>query len=194
MYIKEVITQERKIPRHATIAEKRYIGPLGTAKYLLHSDREIDVEEAVPFKVVLYSELFKDYNINHYTEMLRYFLVQSVYCNPTGFIINKYASTGTTHIYPMYQNEYIYMCSEESKLCDLSPITLLGLCPVTNDPLCWLSMSIPDPLRWGDTCVVRSEDRIMLSEHIHETIVETSRRRREGQQGVRDPPLFVYSR
>lgn len=194
MYIKEVITQERKIPAHATIARKRYVGPLGTARYLLHSDQEIEVEEAVPFKVVLLSALLDSYSIAHFTEMLRYFLVKTVYCDPTGFIVNKYAYTKTTHIYPVYRDEYIYMCEEERNLAMLNPIVLLGLCPVTNDPLCWFSMRIPNAMHWDDVCVVQSSERHKLSQEIYDTIAETGKRRIEGERPELDPPVLLYTR
>lgn len=194
MYVKEVITHQRKIPSHATVIKKEYVGPLGTATYLLHSDQQIDIEEALPYKVVLLTKMFDHYSISHFTEMLRYFLAARIYCAPTEFIVNRFVYTGTTHIYPMYKSEYIYMCQEERKLAELNPNVLLGLYPVTNDPLCWFNMRCAEPMSWNDTCVVRSSERSTQAQQIYDTIVETSRRRANGDRAEKDPPLLLYTR
>lgn len=194
MYIKEVITHERKIPQHATVVGKRYLGPLGTARYTLHSDQDIVVEEARPYKVVLLSRMFDHYSIKHFMEMLRYYLVKTIYCNPTGFIVNKFANTGTAHIYPMYKDEYIYMCDEERNLVDMNPIVLLGLYPVTNDPLCWFNMRVSNPISWDGICVVKSSEMSMQAQEIYDTIVETGNRRRLGETARVDPPVLIYTR
>lgn len=194
MYIKEVITQERKIPQHATIVSKKYVGPLGTARYTLHSDQEIIIEEARPYKVVLLTGMFDQYNIKHFTEMLKYYLVKTIYCSPTGFVMTKFTNTSTTHIYPMYKDEYIYMCEEERKLVDFNPMVLLGLYPVTNDPLCWFNMRIANPMSWDDICVVKSSEVLMQAQQIYDTVVETGNRRRLGERARLDPPCLIYTR
>lgn len=194
MFIREVITQERKIPSHATIVKKTYIGPLGTALYILHSDQEIVLEEAYPHKLVLLTRLFDSYNIAHYLEMIRFFLIKTINCNPTNFIINKFASTKTTHIYPLYKDEHIYLCREESRLVELNPINLLGLYPITNDPLCLFEMKIPNSILWEDICLVRSSDKQSQAQFARNTIMSVQRRRRCGDKGVNDPPLLAYNR
>ena len=126
--------------------------------------------------------------------MLRFFVVKAVNCNPDSFIVNRFASTGTTHIYPIVKDEYIYACREESVLLDLNPIMLLGLYPVTNDPLCWLDMKVASPIYWDDTCLVRSSDVVAQAQGMRDTITAVARRRREGQKAIRDPALLMYNR
>ena len=204
MYIRELITQERNIPSHCTVVKKKYVGPLGTAQYLLQSDEEIDVEQAIPYKVVLLTSMFKEYDISHYLEMLRFFLVKTINCEPDNFVITKFASTHTTHIHPMYKNietsgliykdDYLYVCKEEAALLELNPNNLLGFYPITNDPLCWFDMKVPEPILWDDLCLMRSSYKTLEMTGVYETISTAIHNRRQGYRPIKDIPILLYNR
>ena len=194
MYIREVVTQPRNVPQYCTILNKRYVGPLGTARYLLQSEQEIQLDEAYPYKVVVLLPLFESYNIAHFLEMLKFFLLKTINSAPTNFIVNKYASTNTIHIYPMYKDDYLYVCFEEAQLLRLNPINLLGLYPITNDPLCWFYMRIANPIFWNDLCLIRSSEKTSDMIGVNETISESIANRRSGYKPEQDPQVLMYNR
>jgi hypothetical protein len=204
MFIRELVTQERNIPSSCVVVKKTYVGPLGTARYLLQSEEEINIDEAIPYKVVLLTPLLNNYNISHYLEMLKFFFVKTINCEPDNFIINKFASTQTTHIYPtcknidpsglIYRDEFFYVCKEEAAILELNPINLLGLYPISNDPLCWFNMKVPDSIFWDDLCLIRSSSKTTEMEGAYETISSAIRNRHDGYKPEQDPPVILYNR
>lgn len=194
MFVKEIVTHERNIPLNAIILSKKYVGPLGTAKYTLQSEEELNIDEARPYRIVLLSALFNNYDMSHYLEMLKLFFVKSINWMPDNFIVNKFASTHTTHIYPIYKNDYLYVCKEEGKLLEFNPITLLGFYPITNDPMVWYNMRIPNPISWEDACLIRSAEDVSRTVGVDETVSEAIYNRRAGNKPEEDPIVLKYNR
>lgn len=160
-----VITHPLKVERlvkegSATIVSSESFGPIGLNRCTLLTNNKQSVLDisARPFCFTFNSILFEVYSLDDCISMCSLYLKLRLGEYPGNFEVIKLGNPDTTHLYPIYDGNYLQVCSEEAKLITVDdPLMLLGLRAITHDPLCWINMMIPHAMFWlGGSCVVES--------------------------------------
>lgn len=144
-----------------SIQSQSYIGTIGLNKYILTTDfkKELLNIQAQAYEIVILTNLLEQYSIDDYLEMCKLFIKLRLGSYPDRFEIHKFQNPKTTHIYPIIDGDYLYVCEEENNFLYLEPYSLLGLYPITDDPMCWVSMQLRQPIILEGACLIRSEDK-----------------------------------
>ena len=176
------------MPKDPTLEVKEhYVGCIGMKRYIIKLSDEsllnrLKEHAAVPFAIVLMTDVLDEYPLEDYRDMIDLYMTKVISVKPDGFEIIKFASpVRTIHYYPMYGGDYLYVGKEEIELLSIDPLTLLGLRPISDNPLCWTDMDVRGAIWWGGACLVKSEDvqrNVNLSDQVDTTIAKLNRNMR----------------
>jgi hypothetical protein len=166
-------------------------GPLGLRLYNIKTSNFKMAEllkqsSAWKYKVVILTDVINNYNLVHYQDMIGAFLFKTIGATPNGFEIIRFADPKTTHLYPIYtssignkNSDYLYICSEEAKLLEFDPLSVLGMAPLIISDKCWDFMQVgarnsrnatqTRPLIWGGSSIIRSKDADSVVDDVEAT-------------------------
>ena len=216
MYRTEIVTHPTKLDaliksQTVTVVNSQSVGPIGFKRYWLALDDPSIVLSlaAKRYQFVLLTDVLEHFNLNYFLEMCQLFLKMKLGAAPDDFEIIKMAQPRTTHIYPTYRDtwrngigfaptytsDYLYVGPEEEQLLFIQPLTLLGLRPVSGDPLYWklayenqVPLQMSRAVKWNHACVMRTEGfSSKQAEEIEATHMQLERAHREGLD--REPPF-----
>jgi hypothetical protein len=186
-------------------------GPIGMYKYVIEVDEADNAEKvntilslaAKPYQFTLLTEVVEYYSLEHLMEMCKLFLEMKNGAACDDFEIVKMTQPRTIHLYPTYRklyynekymtdcgqypyiSEYLYVCKLELDLLELNVITLLGLRPVSNDPLCWKANQMNRGVRWNTALVVRAEgENQQQVDEVHDTFDALESLHRKGYDKI----------
>lgn len=167
------------------IASRVTFGPIGLNRYSIRTDSPaaFHAVQAYPYCFVFDSHIISRYSADDCLTMLSALLKMFLGAFPSSFETQRFAYPATTHIYPVYKGDYLYVCEEERAYIDAMHSdlnSLLGLRVVTHDPLCWLNMKIPNAIEWFGSCVLHSEDFPDQRDNINDTLKYMEEARRRG--------------
>lgn len=146
-------------------------GPLGLRTYRVRARQEDlrDVDLAERYRVVLPTATLDHYSLADLTAMFTMFLQKTIRAEPQGYSVVRFSDPAMTHIYPMYDDDYLYASKNERKLLFFDAVSHLGLIPLFLDKRCWNYMYVEKPLVWGGSAVLRSEDLLYSEDDIQLT-------------------------
>lgn len=158
------------------------IGSIGMEQYTISTNNKSEVLsiQAQPYEIVILSDTLNNYSLDDYLEMCKLFIKLKIGEYPESMVVHQFANPRTTHIYPIIDDDYLYVCEEEKQLLYLESYTILGLYPITHDPLCWVSMQIPHPIYFEGGCIIHSRDNNASTIDLAETtlqLMEQARRK-----------------
>jgi hypothetical protein len=168
-------------------------GPLGLRLYNIKTNnfqmvKLLKQTAAWKYKVVILTDVLNNYNMVHYQDMISALLFKTIGCTPNGFEVIRFADPKTTHLYPIYtsnigqfrqMSDYLYVCSEEEKLIEFDPLSILGMSPLILSDKCWDYMQVGTsnsrsatqsrPIFWGGSAIIRSKDADSVVDDVEAT-------------------------
>ena len=172
-----------------TVISRTTFGPIGLNRYRVSTEQPeaFRAIRAYPYCFVFETAALAGNSVDDCLTMLSTLLKMYTGTTPDSFEQQHFAFPPTTHFYPVYSGQYLHVCDEERQYIAAMHTdihTLLGLRSVTHDPLCWLRMTIANPIEWLGGCVIRSEDFLGQRDNITETLRYMEQARRRGFSGL----------
>jgi len=159
---------------------KEDVTPIGMLRYNVTCEINSDLHlsllsiAAKPYYLALPTDVLECYSISDFEKMCKLYFFKKLGCAPDGFDIVRYQDPKVTHYYPMYNSynsvdsEYLYVCSEELRLLEFDPLSILGLFPISNNSLSWNQKTFIaglNNINWGEARLLESRVRSVVVEN-----------------------------
>lgn len=113
---------------------------------------------AQKYRVIVPTAALDNYSEDHLCKMFSASLLKDVGAAPSGYDVLRFYDPPVTHIYPMYDGEYLYLSKTLLKLVHFEPISCMGYVPFCTNSRCWQDMRVDKPVYWDGVAILRSED------------------------------------